>query len=99
MNISLGETWEAKEIKDRFGAHFESEIEVLSEFPVMYSGWECDEKGWVINVQRTNQVKVVLTNHGSFYLSTEEELKSMIKGYEETTKLTKDALLQLQMRG
>lgn len=96
MEVLTDDNRQVRDLKERLGKHFESEIEVLSEFPVMYSGWECDSLGWVIKIQRTNEVKVVMTNHGSFYLETEEGLNDKMKEYEAALIPIKAALIQIK---
>lgn len=66
------------------------EVEVLMVFPVMHSGWECDEKGFVVNDNGTK--KIVLTNHGSAYFASEMELSLKIEEYKHAIASAESAL-------
>ena len=53
----------------------------LFEFPVMYSGWECDGKGWVKERKDGKRV-IVLTNHGSEYEANQQEVTDLMATYQ-----------------
>lgn len=65
--------------------------EVIYAFDVMFVGWECDPKGWV--VKDSDGVKyAVLTNHGTPYIAEPIELRRMISEYEQVIEQTNKAL-------
>lgn len=57
---------------------------------VLWSGWECDDKAWLVN--DNGQKKIVMTNHGSAYFAEKDALIEKIKEYEDTIKATQDML-------
>lgn len=63
---------------------------ILFEFPVLYSGWECDEKGYVVDVD--GKSCIVLTSHGRTYFAKNAELEFKIKEYKEAIKKSEQAL-------
>lgn len=53
---------------------------IIFNFPVYYSGWECDYEGWIM--EDTDGKKFIkLTNHGEPYVASTQELESFIKDY------------------
>lgn len=65
----------------------------LFEFPVLWSGWEMDNKGWI--AEKNGKRVVVLTSHGSEYIATEAELAKRIKEYRTALGATKEAVRML----
>lgn len=63
----------------------------IYEFPVMWSGWELDNKGWVALDDNGKRV-IVLTNHGVEYIASNDELHEKIKSYTATIEATEKAL-------
>lgn len=63
---------------------------ILYEFKLLWCGWECDSRGYV--VEQDEKIFVVLTNHGEFYRANKKELEEKIKEYEQTIEDTKYAL-------
>ncbi len=59
-------------------------------FPVLYEGWECDSDAYVIEAKEHKYL--LMTNHGSFYVSSTKELKERIKEYERVINETRKAI-------
>lgn len=57
---------------------------------VFWSGWECDDKAWLVNDNGEN--KIVVTDHGASYFTDKEFLINKIKEYEAAIKATQDML-------
>lgn len=73
----------------------ETEDKVLLEFPVLWEGWDCDSKAWVM--ERPDGTRYLrMTNHGSPYESSPEALHNRIAEYERTLRLTRNALQLLK---
>ncbi len=69
-------------------------IEILYEFPILWSGWECDYKGYV--ARHKNKTVLILSTHGTKYFADEIELEVKIAAYEQAIKATKKALEMLK---
>jgi hypothetical protein len=66
-------------------------VKTLLEFPVMYSGWECDEKGWV--KERADGIRViVLTDHGVPYEADPKVLRDRMDAYRDALAKSREAL-------
>lgn len=63
----------------------------LYEFPVMWQGWEPDDKGWVA-LDDNGKMVIILTNHGIEYIASSDELHEKIKRYKATIEATEKAL-------
>ncbi len=77
-------------------AHFRTlfpNAKLLLEFPILYSGWEIDNIGWVIEDQKI--VKLILTSHGGPYVATPKDLKEKIEEYKAALAKTEKALNML----
>lgn len=74
------------EIKD-FG-------EVVFEFPMLYSGWECDEKGYVVRTPK-GHLDLILSDHGRLYSAPLRDLEDKISEYEEAIKNSRTALAMI----
>lgn len=61
---------------------------------VYWTGWECDDKAWLVN--DNGQMKVVASNHGSKYFADKEFLENKIKEYEQAVEQTKKMLEALK---
>lgn len=69
---------------------------VLLEFPVLWEGWDCDSKAWVM--ERPDGTRYLrMTNHGNQYESNPRELHDRIAEYERTLRLTRNALQLLKL--
>lgn len=66
-------------------------VRTLLEFPVMYSGWECDYVGWVKERADGSRV-IVLTNHGTPYEASPQELRYCMAKYQDALDKSQDAL-------
>jgi hypothetical protein len=62
----------------------------LMKFPILYSGWESDADGWVVEVGGDR--KLVMTNHGDAYFADVEEVKSLIESYYRAINASVKAL-------
>lgn len=54
---------------------------VLKEFNVYYSCWECDGTGYVVQKENSDEIFIAMTNHGSYYLSDQKEIKEFLHSY------------------
>lgn len=64
--------------------------QAVKAFDVLYSGWECDGKGWIVKTDAGN--KLVLSNHGSNYFAKPKELQDHIDNYRKTISESEAAL-------
>lgn len=69
----------------------------IYEFPVMWAGWELDDKGWVALDDNGKKV-IVLSNHGSEYIASIDELQEKIKRYKATIKVTEKAIEMVRVQ-
>ena len=60
-------------------------------FPIMYSGWDCDERGWLVK-NPDGEKSFILTNHGTPYISTEKEILGLIQEYNAVICETQKAI-------
>lgn len=60
---------------------------------VFWSGWECDDKVWLVIDE--GQKKIVASNHGETYFADKEFLEEKIKEYQKAISDTQDLLKQL----
>ena len=67
---------------------------VLASFRVAHPGWECDSDGCIVQDESDNR-HVILTNHGSPYFATREELVSQVDKYYKLIANTNDAIAVL----
>lgn len=67
----------------------------IYEFPILWSGWELDDKGWVAE-DNNGKLVIILTNHGSEYIASIEELKKHLQRYKEATEATEKAIKMVQ---
>lgn len=66
----------------------------LLEFPVMWSGWECDSKGWVVEYEGENHL--IVTNHGGYQFGDAEFLDEKVGEYLEAVQKTTQALAMIR---
>ena len=69
----------------------QQKMKKLYEFPVLWSGWELDEKGWVA-LDNSGQKVIILTNHGVEYVASIDDLQKHLLRYKEATEATKKAI-------
>ena len=65
----------------------------LFEFPVLWSGWEMDNKGWI--AEKNGKRVIVLTSHGREYIASEAELAKRLQDYRDALAATKQAIRML----
>ena len=64
---------------------------VIFEFPVLWEGWDCDSKAWVMEREDgTRYLK--MTNHGDEYEVRAESLHERISGYLDVLEKSREAL-------
>lgn len=63
----------------------------IYEFPVLWSGWELDDKGWVA-LDDSGKAVIILTNHGTEYIASTEEVQENIKRYSLAIEATERAI-------
>ena len=57
---------------------------------VLWSGWECDAKAWLVN--DNGEKKIVVTDHGTPYFAEPNFLEEKIKLYQKTIEDTQNML-------
>jgi hypothetical protein len=67
---------------------------ILFQFNRAFLSWECDSVGWIINSKQGKQI--ILTNHGSPYIASTQELQNDIHRYEQLISDTEEALNTLK---
>lgn len=72
-------------------ARQQNKMKKLYEFPILWSGWELDEKGWVA-LDNSGQKVIILTNHGAEYVASIDDLQKHLQRYKEATEATKKAI-------
>jgi len=70
--------------------------EIIYQFQLYYSGWECDDKAWIVKNSNTGKVYCVGTNHGCQYNMSIAELGDFISEYKKAISDTKKAIHLLQ---
>ena len=68
------------------------QTEILAEFPVLWGGWEMDQKGWIVRRQSSGKTALVLTNHGTPYFANKKEIQGKLDQYKEAVDKTERAL-------
>jgi hypothetical protein len=63
---------------------------VVKEFNIIHIGWECDNTGYIVDIN--GKMKLVLTSHGKPYFAKNKELEDKINEYQMYLKESKDAL-------
>lgn len=69
------------------------DYKAIKAFDILYSGWECDGKGWIVQTDEGN--KIVLTNHGQAYFAHEKELREHLSNYAKAISDTEAAIALL----
>lgn len=69
----------------------------LYEFPVLWSGWELDDKGWVAE-DNNGKLVIILTNHGAEYIASIEKLEKHLQRYKEASNATEKAIKMVQQQ-
>ena len=72
------------------------DYEIVHTFPVMWSGWECDDVGYVVKETETNELKIALSSHGGFYIAKVKELFEKIHEYINAIKETEKAIEMME---
>jgi hypothetical protein len=57
---------------------------IIMMFDVYHTGWDCDNKGYIVATDAGP--KLVLTDHGTEYFASANELKSHIANYQDAIK-------------
>lgn len=71
-----------------------SRYEILHSFEVLYAGWEMDYHAYIISIDKKKPI-VLMTNHGSFYESSIDELKDKVALYKQTIDDTVKGMILL----
>jgi hypothetical protein len=66
----------------------------LYEFPVLWAGWEMDNKGWI--AEKDGQRVIIMTSHGGEYVGTEAELAERMEQYRLALEATQRAVGMLK---
>lgn len=64
---------------------------VIAKFDIAWVGWECDNRGFIIETT-SGKRHLVLTNNGRAYIASKEEGFELIKKYLKLIYTTQDAL-------
>jgi hypothetical protein len=68
-----------------------AQIKIIKDFPILWSGWEMDNTGWIVSADKTKLL--VITNHGQFQIEADASfLVDQQKLYLDTLKDTEEAL-------
>lgn len=70
----------------------------LFAFKVMHCGWECDEDGWVVEMEDGSRA-LVLMNHMSLYVAKPSELRKKLTEYKKVAAATEKALAMVTRKG
>lgn len=68
-----------------------TDLKVIYRFGVLFEGWECDSKAWVVEDKKGKRW-IETTNHGSKCIATKEFLEDQIEFYQSAIDQTKHAL-------
>jgi hypothetical protein len=78
------------QIEEKFG-------KVVFKFPVLHLNWETDGCGYI--VEREGKRKVLLSDHGNFYVASVEELEQKLAEYTKVKFETKKAITLITKHG
>lgn len=70
------------------------EYKKIRQFSLLYSGWECDSVGWLVD--DNGEIKLVLTSHGGAYFGKISELEKFVKSYQKAITETTEIIEQLK---
>lgn len=65
--------------------------EVLFEFPVLYAGWEMDDKGYVVQAN-DGTVMLVMSSHGRLAVADAADIEEKITEYQTAIDASRKAL-------
>jgi len=68
------------------------DYDIMYVFNTLYHGWECDMYGYIGRHKETEDMQIILTNHGSHYIANIDNLHNLIETYEKTITATKKAI-------
>jgi hypothetical protein len=71
-------------------SEFKSSGKVLLEIPVLWAGWELDDKAWV--VERNGERRLIVTSHGGEYFVGVEFLTEKLAEYCEASVRSQEAI-------
>ena len=72
-----------------------NDYKIIFTFPVLHSGWECDQIGHIALNKKGSKV-LLMSNHGGFYEAEINELNEKIEEYEYTIDKSKEAIVLLK---
>lgn len=75
-----------------------SSMEKILEFSILYCGWECDHKGWIVENHDGTRF-ILLTSHGGEYVGETSELAEKIEEYKKAIDATEQALQLVDEQG
>lgn len=85
--------YEEKEFQKMCEAIFPGKkSELVKEFAVLWSGWECDSVGYVVKVEGIDSLQLLMSNHGFFDIVKDKNLQERISEYEEVLAASREAL-------
>ena len=64
---------------------------VLLEFVVLWEGWECDSKAWVMECSDGSRY-LRMTNHGGIYAADIKDIEYKVSEYENVLSETRKAI-------
>lgn len=68
---------------------------VLYEFTLAWVAWECDSEGAVVKDENENKY-LILTQHGSPYIASKDDLLKQIADYQNLISDTRKAITYLE---
>lgn len=68
---------------------------IILTFPVLYSGWECDETAWVVG-KADGTSALIMTSHGAPYVADSLQLATRVHEYKKALADAEYALALLK---
>ncbi len=72
-----------------------NDYEVVMQFEVLYSGWECDPYGYV--VKTSEGLRLVHSSHGTKYFTNASEFLEFIEDYKKVIEETIKAIALVEV--
>lgn len=81
-------------VRSLIGVDESEEITFVSSIPCLYQGWEADPWAYVVKDGSMNRY-LLMSDHGSWYLADEYDLRNLTKLYAEVGQVAIKALIEL----
>lgn len=66
--------------------------EVLSEIPIMYSGWECDQKAWLVRFEHSKKPVCLTTSNGTLVRWSQQDMQDKLAETSTSARAIRTAL-------